>query len=448
MPKGEKKALGETRKQQIRRAREERQERMLYLALGAVGLVILLVFGLGYLSATYGGLDTLLAVQLNSPIATVNGKPVGVRDYQTQIRYSAVTMNAQLQQINSNLQQFSNDPTLAFLKSSYEQQQQQLAFQLIGLPRQMMETMIDDELLRQEATRRNITVTADEVEQELEQYVGYFRPTPTPTAGPSPTPTKTGTPTRTPTITPTYTPSPMPTGVPSDSRGITPTTPTLTPTVGPTETPLPTATPMLYQSFLTEKKKMLDTIAKQTQVGEADLRKMIETGILRRKLQQLLGDQVPTTAEQVQARHILVKTYEDAVKVEERLKKGEDFAKLAQELSEDPGSKESGGDLGWFARDTMVKEFADAAFALQANQISQPITTTFGVHIIQVTARQANRELESNALARVKDAALTEWLKTAAADPNNKIERLYKEAYVPAEVKKILAQFQTNPLPR
>jgi parvulin-like peptidyl-prolyl isomerase len=96
----------------------------------------------------------------------------------------------------------------------------------------------------------------------------------------------------------------------------------------------------------------------------------------------------------------------------------------------------------------MVKEFADAAFALQANQISQPITTTFGVHIIQVTARQANRELESNALARVKDAALTEWLKTAAADPNNKIERLYKEAYVPAEVKKILAQFQTNPLPR
>lgn len=442
MPKGEKKALGETRKQQIRRAREERQERMLYLALGAVGLVILIVFGMGYLTANYGGLDTLLAIQFNGSIATVNGSPVSIRDYQTQIRYSAATLNGQLQQINNNLQQISRDPTLSFLKSSYEQQQQQIALQLIGLPRQMVETMIEDELVRQEAARRGLTVTADEVYQEIEQYVGYFRPTPSPTAGPSPTPTKTGTPTRTPTLTPTYTPAPSPTGA------LTPTTPTLTPTVGPTETPFPTATPMLYQSYLTEKKKMFDTITTQTQVGEADVRKMIETSILRRKLQQALADQVPTTADQVQARHILVKTYEDAVKVEARLSKGEDFAKLAQELSEDPGSKESGGDLGWFARGAMVKEFEDTAFALPVNQISQPITTTYGVHVIQVTAREANRELEPSALARAQSATLTEWLQKATTAPNNKIERLYKEAYVPAEVKKILAQFQTNPIPR
>jgi parvulin-like peptidyl-prolyl isomerase len=442
MPKGEKKALGETRKQQIRRAREERQERMLYLALGAVGLVILIVFGMGYLTANYGGLDTLLAIQFNGSIATVNGSPVSIRDYQTQIRYSAATLNGQLQQINNNLQQISRDPTLSFLKSSYEQQQQQIALQLIGLPRQMVETMIEDELVRQEAARRGLTVTADEVDQEIEQYVGYFRPTPSPTAGPSPTPTKTGTPTRTPTLTPTYTPAPSPTGA------LTPTTPTLTPTVGPTETPFPTATPMLYQSYLTEKKKMFDTITTQTQVGEADVRKMIETSILRRKLQQALADQVPTTADQVQARHILVKTYEDAVKVEARLSKGEDFAKLAQELSEDPGSKESGGDLGWFARGAMVKEFEDTAFALPVNQISQPITTTYGVHVIQVTAREANRELEPSALARAQSATLTEWLQKATTAPNNKIERLYKEAYVPAEVKKILAQFQTNPIPR
>ena len=397
---------------------------------------------MGYLTANYGGLDTLLAIQFNGSIATVNGSPVSIRDYQTQIRYSAATLNGQLQQINNNLQQISRDPTLSFLKSSYEQQQQQIALQLIGLPRQMVETMIEDELVRQEAARRGLTVTADDVDQEIEQYVGYFRPTPSPTAGPSPTPTKTGTPTRTPTLTPTYTPAPSPTGA------LTPTTPTLTPTVGPTETPFPTATPMLYQSYLTEKKKMFDTITTQTQVGEADVRKMIETSILRRKLQQALADQVPTTADQVQARHILVKTYEDAVKVEARLSKGEDFAKLAQELSEDPGSKESGGDLGWFARGAMVKEFEDTAFALPVNQISQPITTTYGVHVIQVTAREANRELEPSALARAQSATLTEWLQKATTAPNNKIERLYKEAYVPAEVKKILAQFQTNPIPR
>jgi len=174
---------------------------------------------------------------------------------------------------------------------------------------------------------------------------------------------------------------------------------------------------------------------------------MIETAILRRKLQKAFADEMPTTAEQVQARHILVKTYDDALKVQERLNKGEDFAKLAQELSEDTGSKEDGGNLGWFARGTMIKEFEDAAFALQPNQISQPVTTTFGVHLIQVTAREANRELDPSALARAQNNVLDEWLQKAAMDPNNKIERFYKEAYVPSEVKKILAQF-SSPLPR
>ncbi|MEW5718309.1 MAG: peptidylprolyl isomerase, partial [Chloroflexota bacterium] len=408
------------------------------LALGAVALVILIVFGLGYLSANYGGLQTILAIQFNNPIATVNGKPISIREYQTQLRYSAVTLNGQLQQIADNLQQIGSDPTLAFLQSSYEQQYQQAALQLVGLPTSLMDTLIEDELVRQEAARRNITVLADEVDQEIEQYVGYMRPTPSPTAGPSPTPTKTGTPTITPTVTPTYTPSPMPTGT------ITPTTPTPTATSGPTETPLPTSTPMLYESYLTEKKNLFETIAKQTQVSEAELRKMIETSILRRKLQKALADEMPTAADQVQARHILVSTYEDAVKVEDRLNKGEDFAKLAQELSQDPGSKDSGGDLGWFPRGSMIQEFEDAAFALQVNQISQPITTTYGLHIIQVTAREQNRELEPTALTRVQSTALTNWLKTATVDPNNKIERFYKPEYVPVEVKKIIAQLQAS----
>jgi len=189
MPKGDKHALNETRKQKMRRAREERQERLLFLALGAVALIVLIIFGLGVLSANYGGVGALLAVQFNQPIATVNGSAIPIRKYQDQLRYSAVNLNAQLQQATLNLQQIGSDPTLAFLKSSYEQQQQQIAIQLIGLPREMLETMIEDELVRQEAARRNLSVTADEVDQEIEQYVGYARPTPTPTAGPSPTPT-------------------------------------------------------------------------------------------------------------------------------------------------------------------------------------------------------------------------------------------------------------------
>lgn len=442
MPKGEKYARQETRKQQLRRAREARQERILFLSLGAVALVVLVVLGLGILSANYGGLDTFWAIQTNQPIAIVNGQPISIREYQTQLRYRALTLNAQIQQTNLALQQIGNDPTLAFIKASYEQQLQQLVLELVGLPSEMLESLIEDELVRQEAAQRHIQVSADEIEEEIEKYVGYYRPTPTPTAGPSPTPTKTSTPTLTSTPAPTYTPTPSPTGT------ITPTLPTPTPTLGPTETPPPTPTLMSYQSYLQEKQKLFQDIAKNTQTNENDIRRMIEVSLLRRKLQQAFAAEVPTTAEQVHARHILVKTYEDALQVQARLNQGEDFAQLAQELSEDPGSKEQGGDLGWFARGAMVKEFEDAVFALPLNQISTPITTTYGVHIIQVLEREANRELDAVALANAQSRALNDWLQKATRDPNNRIERLYRQAYVPSDVKKILAQFETSPIPR
>ncbi len=433
MPKDRKRAPQETRKQQVRREREARQEYMLYLSLGGVALLVLLILGFGYYQENIG--------KLNNPIAIVNGKAISVRDYQTQLRYDVTDLAARLQDITSNLAQIGSDPSLAFLKPQMEQQQQQIANQLASLPNSDLDQMIQDELVRQEAARRNLTATPDEIEEEIERFIGYQRPTPTPTAGPSPTPTQTPTPTLTPTVTPTYTPSPTPTGVPSDSRGITPTTPAPTPTLGPTETPLPTSTPMAYQSYLDARKKYFDDFAKRTQVGEADIRKFIETALLRRKVQKAIGDEVPTTAEQVQARHILVKTYDDALKVEDRLKQGEDFAKLAQELSADTASKEQGGDLGWFPRGAMVKEFEDVAFALTVNQISAPVTTSFGVHVIQASGHEQNRPLDPAALQQKQASAFSDWLQKLMLDSQaSKIERLYKDEYVPPDVKRTIAQ--------
>lgn len=88
--------------------------------------------------------------------------------------------------------------------------------------------------------------------------------------------------------------------------------------------------------------------------------------------------------EEVHARHILVKTEDEAKDILKRLKAGEDFAKLAKEKSTDPGSGEKGGDLGYFTKDQMVKEFADAAFALDKGKTSDPVKSDFGWHIIQV----------------------------------------------------------------
>ena len=87
-------------------------------------------------------------------------------------------------------------------------------------------------------------------------------------------------------------------------------------------------------------------------------------------------------ADKIRCAHILVEKFTEAQQILERLKKGEDFAKLAAEKSID-GSRRSGGDLGWFGHGVMVRPFEQAAFSLQKGQISEIVKTEFGYHIIK-----------------------------------------------------------------
>jgi peptidyl-prolyl cis-trans isomerase C len=91
--------------------------------------------------------------------------------------------------------------------------------------------------------------------------------------------------------------------------------------------------------------------------------------------------------EEVHARHILVATEDEAKDIEAQLKKGADFATLAKQKSKDPGAAD-GGDLGYFTKDQMVPEFSEAAFKLDKGQISDPVKTQFGWHIIQIVDKR------------------------------------------------------------
>ncbi len=89
--------------------------------------------------------------------------------------------------------------------------------------------------------------------------------------------------------------------------------------------------------------------------------------------------------DEVRARHILVKTEEEANELIKQIKGGTDFAKLAEEKSKDTGSAKQGGDLGYFTKDAMVKPFSDAAFAMKAGDVSEkPVKSEFGYHVIKV----------------------------------------------------------------
>ena len=104
---------------------------------------------------------------------------------------------------------------------------------------------------------------------------------------------------------------------------------------------------------------------------------------IKQKYEELAAKYKPE--EEVHARHILLPTEAEAEDVIKQLKGGADFAKLAQDKSHDTGSSKQGGDLGYFTRSVMVKNFADAAFAMKPNEISEkPIKTEFGYHVIQV----------------------------------------------------------------
>lgn len=103
---------------------------------------------------------------------------------------------------------------------------------------------------------------------------------------------------------------------------------------------------------------------------------------------------------EIRARHILVETEDQAKAAIKRIKAGEDFAKLATELSKDPGSGQQGGDLGFFTKDRMVPEFANAAFALEIGKVSEPVKSQFGYHIIKV---EEKREKPIPTFDEVKD---------------------------------------------
>jgi peptidyl-prolyl cis-trans isomerase C len=146
--------------------------------------------------------------------------------------------------------------------------------------------------------------------------------------------------------------------------------------------------------------------------------------------------------EEVHARHILVraapgdekagKEAEDKIKaVIARLKKGEDFNKVAGEVTEDPSGKANGGDLGYFAKEQMVPEFADVAFKLEKGKVSEPVKTQFGWHVIKVEDKRTKpapkfEEVKPQIEQYVTRKAQAELVTTLRASA--KIEKMYTVA--------------------
>jgi peptidyl-prolyl cis-trans isomerase C len=140
----------------------------------------------------------------------------------------------------------------------------------------------------------------------------------------------------------------------------------------------------------------------KTAVTDAAMRKVYEEAT------KAIGEE-----KEVRARHVLVEKEDEAKAILADLKKGGDFVVIAKEKSKDPGSKDNGGDLGYFTKDQMVPEFAEAAFKLDKDQLSDPIKTQFGWHVIKVEDKRSRQAPE---FEKVKDQVEQYVVRKAQSD--------------------------------
>mgnify|MGYP002781126181 CR=1 FL=1 len=175
-----------------------------------------------------------------------------------------------------------------------------------------------------------------------------------------------------------------------------------------------------------EVKKRLATLQKQV-IMQAFMDEKAQKLVTEDQLKAAYAEKVAAAKgqEEVRARHILVGNEEDAKAIEEQLKKGADFVKLAKDKSTDKGSGANGGELGWFTKDKMVPEFADAAFKLKKGETSGPVKSPFGYHIIKVDDRRPLQvasydDMKESLKAEVANKMIQKYLESILKNANIK----------------------------
>jgi peptidyl-prolyl cis-trans isomerase C len=174
-----------------------------------------------------------------------------------------------------------------------------------------------------------------------------------------------------------------------------------------------------------EVQKRLEAMRKQV-IMQAFMEEKAKTLVTDAQLKAAYNEKVAANKgqEEVKARHILVASEDEAKKLVDQIKKGGDFDKLAKEKSTDKGSGANGGELGWFTKDKMVPEFADAAFKLKKGEVSEPVKSAFGWHIIKLEDR---RPMQMASFDEMKESLRAEATNKAV---QNYVEGLLKSADV------------------
>jgi peptidyl-prolyl cis-trans isomerase D len=385
-----------TKKHLARLEREKRQTRLILIGTIVVVIAVFMLLGYGILNEK--------VLKPNRPVAEVGTDKVSASGFQEYARFMRLQYVNQYLQTYQLSQLFGSDENS---KSYFDNSLQQIAAQLepATLGQSVLNSLIEDKLIRQEAAKRGITVSADELNQDVDRYFSYSpNGTPTPTATTPPWPTSTLSPLQMTLVPPTVTP----TASSTPTMTLPTVTPTLVLTPAQTATPAPTETPYTADSYKKDYDSYLKDLA-NIKVSEKVFRQVLENRLYRLKVEDAVLTDVKKEDEQIWTRHILVDSEETAKEVLTRLQNGEDFAALAKELSTDTGSAQNGGDIGWTSKGSLYTEYEDAAYKLNVGEISQPVQSQSGWHIIQLLGKEV-RPLDSNTFDQLRQTKFQEWL--------------------------------------
>lgn len=372
-----------TRPQLSRRAKEERASRILIISAAAVLGLVVLVLGYGLLNE--------YVLKPNRPVAKVAGVPIRVGDYQKLVQYRRADYRRYISSLQMQSQQYAAmGEDAGYMLEILNQQIQYSEGMLANVPYAVIDELIEDQITRQESALRGIAVAPDEVDLEIEQMFGYDRNPPT------------------------LTPTPI------------------TATVEITVTPTATVAPMTLEKFQSDFAETIAAMRTATGFDEKDFRRLVESSVLRTKLEESIGSTVSLTGEHVHVLQILVETREEADAIVARLDAGEEWNALAAELSTESATSQSGGDMGWFMRGQKGETFDAVVFTAEPDPTKTlVIEDDYGFHVVRVLERDPARFLSETDLESAKRTVVTEWF----AERRNKedVVNLWENWMVPAD---------------
>jgi parvulin-like peptidyl-prolyl isomerase len=372
-----------TKRQLSRYQKEKREERLAVAFVIVVVLLVVAVIAAGFFQEGIA--------KPNAAIARVNGASITAGAW-------AKAMVLQSRNLDNQLVYWDNqglalgggtDSSQAYLQQIIEQQKQQIQQAQQELIYSVPDQLIGNELIRQEVEKRGILVTSADMDTAIRDM---FQPSPQ---------------------------EPV------------------TDTVSTTPTPTPIPANAWEQNY----KQYLVTLG----VSDSEYRQIaLLPGLQRERLQVVMSETMPTSAEQIRVSHIVTDTEDEANAILARVQAGEDFATLARDLSGDTATTEIGGDLGWYPREVLSGEFGpgveSAAWTLQKGQVvTAPLQSYTGYEIIKVTDQDANRPLDSDKLTQLQSSVLENWL--TAQMNSAAVERLMTsdtQLWVQAQVTKAL----------